>query len=72
MTTFRFAEFDSGVRTGTVSEVEAPSLVAALLQLGGLELIDETTGSLLIADYGDFTGTVTFDDIEYRLESRSD
>jgi hypothetical protein len=70
---YRFAELVDGVPTGTFVEADAPSLVAAVIDVAGMELEDASTGSavpggLIPAEY-DFTFPygVRFANVEYRL-----
>ena len=66
--TYRFAEFVDDEPTGTFCETTAPSLAAAIIMMAGMDLEDESTGGLVLAEY-DFAPPyiVRYDNVEYRL-----
>lgn len=66
--TYRFAEFVDDEPTGTFVEATAPSLVAAVIDVAGIEMLRDDD-SVVLADY-DFAPSeyaVHFDNISYRL-----
>lgn len=68
--TYRFDEYVDGIATGTFCECSAPSLPMAIILIAGMDLEDETTGGLILAEY-DFAPpyVVRFANIEYRLHA---